>query len=103
MSDYKMVPVVATDWMLSEAQRTRMDHSDFDDWMEFEGRSFAKVYRSMLAAAPKELPEEVVQGMVNAMLVERIKIGDGHEYSPEQYFERLTRAALEAVMGVGDG
>lgn len=127
MSDYKMVPVVATQEMLRAAQVAEMDHDDFEDWMYFSGREVAKQYTAMLAKAPPfVVTDEVVEKA--AMAVERIVTADGFGWTDEQFNtwwnsdpffckkvntwasftgtrkqKRIyeTRAAIEAVLGGG--
>lgn len=96
MSDYKMVPVVATEEMFRAAQEAEMDHDEFEDWMYFSGRQVAKQYAAMLAAAPPfVVTDEVVMDALRA-----------YEGKPwRTWFDAADvagmRAAIEAVLGGG--
>lgn len=106
MSDYKMVPVVATEEMFRAAQDAEKDHADFDDWMYFFGKTVNQQYSAMLAAAPKELPEEVVERVAKALYYAHEEFADGaweREMNTKyhDHYRMLARAALLAVMGGG--
>jgi hypothetical protein len=47
------VPVEPTEAMLRALQKAQGDHSDFEDWLEFECGDAQREWTAMLAAAPK--------------------------------------------------
>jgi hypothetical protein len=71
------------------------------DVTEDDARLYAIAGREVRTLYPRpadaRVPEGEVQRMVDAMLAERARIGEGHEYGPEEYFARLARAALLAI------
>jgi hypothetical protein len=84
---YALVPVVATEQQIEAA------------W-SVPAALTSQVYAAMLAAAPKELPEEVVDAAASALFAQVCgreswgEAGDGVQLA----FRSLARAALLAVM-----
>lgn len=126
MSDYKMVPVVATDEMRATFRGDR-EATTFFTHTTLQCADFDSRYRLMLSAAPPfVVTDEVVEKA--AMAVERMVTADGYGWTDEQFNTwwnndplfcehvnswagftgtrkqkriRETRAAIEAVLGGG--
>jgi hypothetical protein len=104
---YKLVPVVATDDMFKVGQ----------DMCDKPTVYAENVYAAMLAAAPKELPEEVVEAAAAGMYADarsrmtttlahpqlcNWRYWDGVPHWIKEMFRQQARAALLAVMGASD-
>lgn len=51
---FVLVPVEPTEEMLMASKLFQCDHSENEDWMEWEGLAAANQYRAMLAARPQD-------------------------------------------------